>query len=134
MISANRGDDDIATKEKLGNLLLRAELITESQLTTALDTQRRTLRRLGDIIVEMRMVSQKNMRDVVALQTTETVYKLFHWKAGTYEFEPGAPLTLELENPGQDVVRVVPAREFRPALGARTSPTLARPRRSLRAL
>ena len=23
------------------------------------------------------------------LQTTETLYRLFHWKSGTYEFEPG---------------------------------------------
>ena len=26
---------------------------------------------------------------MTALQTTETVYRLFHWKRGTYEFEPG---------------------------------------------
>ena len=26
---------------------------------------------------------------MTALQTTETVYRLFHWKSGTYEFEPG---------------------------------------------
>jgi hypothetical protein len=26
---------------------------------------------------------------MTALQTTETVYKLFHWKSGTYAFEPG---------------------------------------------
>jgi hypothetical protein len=26
---------------------------------------------------------------MTALQTTETIYRLFHWKSGTYEFEPG---------------------------------------------
>jgi hypothetical protein len=26
---------------------------------------------------------------MTALQTTETVYRLFHWKSGTYAFEPG---------------------------------------------
>ena len=46
--------------------------------------------------------------------------------------EPAGPVTI-FDGQGR-VVRVVPAREFRPALGARTSPTLARPRRSLRAL
>jgi len=46
--------------------------------------------------------------------------------------EPAGPVTI-FDGQGR-VVRVVPAREFRPSLGARTSPTLARPRRSLRAL
>ncbi len=76
-------------RDKLGNLLLRAELITREQLETALEMQKRTLRRLGDILVEMGMVTKEQLREVTALQTTETVYKLFHWKSGTYEFEPG---------------------------------------------
>ena len=31
----------------------------------------------------------QQLREMTALQTTETVYKLFHWKSGTYAFEPG---------------------------------------------
>jgi hypothetical protein len=42
--------------------------------------------------------------------------------------EPVGPVTI-LDGQGR-VMRVVPAREFRPALEARTSPTLARARRS----
>jgi len=76
-------------REKLGNLLVRAALITQEQLDLALETQKRTLRRLGDILVELRMVTKEDLREMTALQTTETVYKLFHWKSGTYEFEPG---------------------------------------------
>jgi hypothetical protein len=76
-------------REKLGTLLVRAELITPQQLEEALDVQRRTLRRLGDILVELGAVSVADLREMTALQTTETVYKLFHWKSGTYAFEPG---------------------------------------------
>lgn len=77
-------------RERLGTLLVRAELITKEQLEAALEAQRRTLRRLGDILVEMQLVTKPDLREMTALQTTETVYQLFHWKSGTYEFAPGA--------------------------------------------
>jgi hypothetical protein len=76
-------------REKLGTLLVRAELITPQELDHALDIQKRTLRRLGDILVELGYVSVESLREMTALQTTETVYRLFHWKSGTYAFEPG---------------------------------------------
>jgi hypothetical protein len=76
-------------REKLGNLMVRAGLLTQGQLDLALDTQKRTMRRLGDILVGLKAVSKEDLREMTALQTTETVYKLFHWKSGTYEFEPG---------------------------------------------
>jgi hypothetical protein len=77
------------TQEKLGTLLVRAAIITQAQLDQALEIQQRTLRRVGDILVELGHVSVKDLREMTALQTTETVYKLFHWKSGTYAFEPG---------------------------------------------
>ena len=77
------------SREKLGSLLVRAGLITQAQLQLALDAQKRTLRRLGDILMELGMVAKEELREMTALQTTETVYQLFHWKSGTYEFEPG---------------------------------------------
>jgi hypothetical protein len=76
-------------KERLGNLLVRAAIITQEQLDHALDLQKRSLRRLGDLLVELGFVTKDDLREVTALQTTETVYKLFHWKSGTYEFAPG---------------------------------------------
>jgi Domain of unknown function (DUF4388) len=74
-------------REKLGSMLVRAEVITQTQLDAALEVQKRTLRRLGDILVELGDVSVADLREMTALQTTETVYKLFHWKSGTYAFE-----------------------------------------------
>ncbi len=76
-------------REKLGSRLVRAGIIGEPQLEQALEIQRRTLRRLGDVLVELGAVSTADLREMTALQTTETVYKLFHWKSGTYAFEPG---------------------------------------------
>ncbi len=76
-------------RQKLGQMLVRAEIITQAQLQTALDAQKRSLRRLGDILVELGVCTKQDLREVTALQTTETVYRLFHWKSGTYQFEPG---------------------------------------------
>jgi hypothetical protein len=77
------------TRERLGTRLVRAEILTQEKLEYALDLQKRTLRRLGDILVELGFVSMQELKEMTALQTTETVYRLFHWKSGTYEFVPG---------------------------------------------
>ena len=74
-------------KDLLGTMLVRAEIITEEQLEKALGTQRRTLKRLGDLLVEAGFVSRKELREFAHLQITETLYKLFNWETGTYEFE-----------------------------------------------
>jgi hypothetical protein len=77
------------TRERLGAMFVRAEVITDEELNYALDAQKRSLRRLGDVLVELKLVSTKDLREMTALQTTETIFRLFHWKTGTYEFEPG---------------------------------------------
>ena len=71
----------------LGSLLLRAELLSSEQLDEALAMQQRTLKRLGDLLVEMQIVTAQQLAQMMRLQTTETLYKLFAWKSGTYQFE-----------------------------------------------
>src|SRR6266702_674068 len=66
-------------KERLGNLLVRADIINRNQLRAALDTQKRSLRRLGDILMEMGAVQKDELLLLTSSQTTETVFKLFHW-------------------------------------------------------
>jgi len=75
--------------ERLGAMLVRAEIITQPELDETLNVQHRSLRRLGDILVEHGTVSRDDLREITHLQTTETIYRLFHWKSGTYEFEAG---------------------------------------------
>ncbi len=73
----------------LGNLLLRAEMITEDQLEEALGEQQRTLKRLGDILVARALITEHQLSQLARLQATETLYRLFSWKSGTYEFTQG---------------------------------------------
>jgi hypothetical protein len=74
-------------KDLIGNMLVRAELITEQQLESALETQRRTLKRLGDVLTGTGTISAQKLKQLMQLQVTETLYGLFLWKAGTYEFK-----------------------------------------------
>ena len=70
-------------KDLIGSMLVVANLITEAQLEFALETQKRTLQRLGDVLVGQGSVSLEKFRSMVALQTSETLFKLFAWKSGT---------------------------------------------------
>jgi hypothetical protein len=83
--SASRRQRDL-----LGAMLLNGGFISQEQLDESLEVQRRTLQRLGDILVEKRFVRDGQLREIYQLQLTETVYRLFGWKTGTYEFEQGA--------------------------------------------
>jgi hypothetical protein len=74
------------TQDFLGAMLRRADLITEEQLGQALLQQQRSLKRLGDILIELKFISRVALSQMTRLQTTETLYKLFRWKSGTYEF------------------------------------------------
>ncbi len=74
-------------KDLLGNLLVRAEVITEAELQNALETQQNTLKRLGDLLIETTSVDREALQTFAKLQTTETLYRLFLWNAGSYEFE-----------------------------------------------
>lgn len=70
----------------LGSIMVRAVVISAEQLESALATQQRTLRRLGDILIEMGACDRATLKEMARLQTTETIYRLFMWRKGTYEF------------------------------------------------
>ncbi len=73
-------------RDLLGRMLVRAEAIGEEQLRRALETQKRTLKRLGQVLIESGAIERKSLRTFMRLQTTETIYRLFLWNSGSYEF------------------------------------------------
>lgn len=70
-----------------GNLMVRAALITPEQLDRALESQQRTLKRLGTVLMDLGFAKPAHIKEFATLQTTETIYKLFEWKDGHYEFD-----------------------------------------------
>lgn len=73
-------------KDMLGSMMVRANELTQAELDYSLEIQRRTGRRLGEILLEATNISVDGLRDFAELQTTETVYKLFLWESGQYSF------------------------------------------------
>jgi hypothetical protein len=76
-------------KDLFGTMLVRAEIISEQQLEEALETQKRTLQRLGDVLVSTGVITKDRYRQMAQLQFNETLFRLFSWKSGTYAFEQG---------------------------------------------
>lgn len=85
-----------------GNLLVRAEIIDRKQLEAGLEEQQRTLKRIGAVLVELAFVERDTVVEFARLQMMETIYGLFSWHRGTYEFE-----TMEIDGSpdGVDPVR-----------------------------
>lgn len=71
----------------LGQMMVEAELLTKQELDRALAEQARTLKKIGTVLTELDLASVTDVRDFAHLQMTETVYALFTWDSGTYEFE-----------------------------------------------
>ena len=76
-------------RDLFGHMLVAAELISEAQLELALETQKRSLQRLGDCLISQGVLTKDQYRRMAQLQFSETLYRLFTWKTGTYEFEQG---------------------------------------------
>jgi hypothetical protein len=76
-------------RESLGQFLIRARLITEQQLFTALLAQEEKGLLLGSLLVEQGLISENELRAVLEAKAEETLYELFLWPAGQFEFHEG---------------------------------------------
>ncbi len=95
-------------RDRLGMMLVRAGLVTAEQLADALDVQARTLQRLGDLLVIKELIREEDLQQMVQLQMSEAVWKLFGWRRGTYTFED---LSVVASDPGFAPVPAERARE-----------------------
>jgi Domain of unknown function (DUF4388) len=77
-------------RETFGSILLCKGLISEQDLTQALEQQHwfREQRRLGSILIEMGKVDQETLDEVMKQQTEAVIAELFRWKTGFFKFEP----------------------------------------------
>jgi hypothetical protein len=76
-------------RESLGQFLIRLRLVTEEQLFEALLRQEAEGRMLGAILIEQRLITEEQLREVLRLKAEETLYDLFLWPAGKFEFREG---------------------------------------------
>lgn len=73
----------------LGSVLVRTGRITEAQLQEALRLQKKTLQRLGYLLVKNDFIAAHDLREALHTQVTQVVYRLFRWRDGTYHFQAG---------------------------------------------
>lgn len=76
-------------RESLGQFLIRLRLVTEEQLFRALLGQEEKGRLLGTILVADGVLSEDDLRRALKAKAEETVYDLFLWSSGQFEFREG---------------------------------------------
>lgn len=77
--------------ECLGQILAREGLITDEQCEQTLEAIRRTGKKQGELLVEMGILSEGNLRYGLEAQLRHKLYDIFGWQEGRYQFKSGGP-------------------------------------------
>lgn len=107
--SKRRIDDN-----RLGKILLKKGFIKDADLRSALEEQRKTGAKLGNVFINKGLVDKEIVTEILNNQITETVTQLFTWKQGTYEFasqsvpqEKDLPFSLDTQHLLMEGLRIV---------------------------
>jgi hypothetical protein len=73
----------------LASFLLRAGALSEPDLAAAWREQEETLESLVDVLLSNELVPKDDLEQCARLLTDETIFELFLWDDGRFEFEPG---------------------------------------------
>jgi hypothetical protein len=76
-------------RESLGQFLIREALISEEQLFRALIRQEEQGKLLGVILIDEGRLDADQLRRVLRLKAEETIYDIFLWREGQFEFKEG---------------------------------------------
>lgn len=76
-------------REYLGQFLINLGHINEEQFHRAYETQKETKVFLGRILLMIGLVTEENLKAVLALKFRETLLDAFEWRDGTFAFEAG---------------------------------------------
>ena len=72
--------------ELLGNLVLRSRKILKPDLKRALNLQKLSQKRLGTILLEMKVLTKEELIECLQYQIEEIIYNLFGWNSGEFIF------------------------------------------------
>ena len=86
-------------REYLGQMLLHYGKIEELHLQAAMESQRESGGRLGEILSLRGLVRQDDVIEVLRTRTLEIIYDLFIWEDAQFEFFDNAP-------PPHDLIRI----------------------------
>ena len=76
---------------RIGELLMRAGRVTAAQVAdaSAAQTERGDTRRLGEILLDMGAITQKELERQIRIQIEAVVFELLSWREGFFRFEEG---------------------------------------------
>ncbi len=75
-------------RDRLGDILVKHGKITEDQLDAAIHRQGKERdKKLGQILVSQQVITQEDLERYMRVQIEESVYYLFTWTQGTFNFE-----------------------------------------------
>lgn len=75
--------------DRLGELLVRNDVITRDQLSEAMEEQaRRRGVRIGEVLVKAGALATEELQRYIRMQIEEAVYQLFTWNQGSFHFDP----------------------------------------------
>ncbi|MCA9683308.1 MAG: DUF4388 domain-containing protein [Myxococcales bacterium] len=95
------------TSECLGQILAREGLITQAQCDQTLESIRRTGKKQGELLIEMGILSEGNLRYGLQAQLRQKLYDIFGWDDGRYQFKPeveGEDYGLRIGTPAQGLI------------------------------
>ena len=76
-------------RESLGQFLIRDRLVTEEQLFRALLKQETEGRLIGSTLIADGLITEADLRRTLQAKAEESIYDLFLWPEGKFEFKDG---------------------------------------------
>lgn len=93
IISARSQD---AEEDYLGQLLLKSGRISKNDLQRAIYMHKTSGKRIGQVLLEMKLLTREELNLYLKQQIEEIIYNLFSWKEGEFIFKEGQlPATRE---------------------------------------
>ena len=77
-------------EDRIGVVLVKTGLISQNQLSEALEFQKKTLQKIGFILVNQNFLSREQLKEALQIQVMQMVYRLFRWTSGEYYFDQKA--------------------------------------------
>lgn len=76
---------------RLGELLVKSGIVNGEQLSQALNIQKNSHLKLGEILIQLKFTTVENIQRLVQFQIEEEIYDLYNWKDANFEFIEGPP-------------------------------------------
>lgn len=78
-----------AQSEHLGNFLVLHGYLDEETLTRAVAQQKTEKKLIGQVLVDMGVISQEDLEQMLRFKAEESIYDVFTWEQGDFEFLDG---------------------------------------------